>query len=183
MRAPAPRYRGKAPCALARERGPRLERFVLHRGETALSDERLVRAIDTRHLPLYWFPRHCPRCTFWAGERTTDADVARFSTAIAPRACPSPRSRWLERFGATTLQLDRIPARTFTHDRETAGYWTSREPVDALERITIDHLVGRHAAAGIRLRTVAKLWPLWDGVVESALEFSGMPLWNALPHA
>ena len=33
-----------------------------------------VWAIDTRHLPLYWFPRDCPRATFWAVDETTDDD-------------------------------------------------------------------------------------------------------------
>jgi hypothetical protein len=55
----------------------------------------------------------------------------------------------------------------------------SREPVDALERLTIGDLVGRHAAAGIALRTLPELWPLWDSVVASTLEFSGMRLRNA----
>jgi hypothetical protein len=57
----------------------------------------------------------------------------------------------------------------------------SREAVDAIARVTIDDLVGRHAAAAIELRTAPNLWPLWDDVVASTLEFSGMRLRNALP--
>jgi hypothetical protein len=57
----------------------------------------------------------------------------------------------------------------------------SREPVDALERVTIGDLVGRHAAAGIALRMLSDIWPLWDAVVASTLEFSGMRLRNAGP--
>ena len=34
-------------------------------------------AIDTRHLPLYWFPRDCPRGTFWATAATLPADAER----------------------------------------------------------------------------------------------------------
>ena len=47
--------------------------------------------------------------------------------------------------------------------------------------MTIGDLVGRHAAAGIALRTAPNLWPLWDGIVGSTLEFSGMRLGNARP--
>jgi hypothetical protein len=83
--------------------------------------------------------------------------------------------------GATTLFFYRMPEATFSESLDTAGYWMSREPVDAIARVTIDDLVGRHAAAAIELRTVPNLWPLWDGVVASTLEFSGMRLRNALP--
>ena len=57
----------------------------------------------------------------------------------------------------------------------------SREAVDPLERVTIDDLIGRHAAAGIALGTEPNLWPLWDTIVASTLEFSGMRLRDALP--
>ena len=78
-RAPAPPYRGEGPHGLWHvSEDPDLEHFAPHRAKTESSDEPLVWAIDTRHLPLYWFPRDCPRCTFWAGERTTDADVDLF---------------------------------------------------------------------------------------------------------
>ena len=42
----------------------------------------LVWAVDTRHLPMFWFPRDCPRGTFWARPETSDADVERAARAI-----------------------------------------------------------------------------------------------------
>jgi hypothetical protein len=57
---------------------PGIAVFRPHRAATAAVDEPLVWAIDTRHLPLYWFPRDCPRGTFWAGPTTTESDVDRF---------------------------------------------------------------------------------------------------------
>jgi hypothetical protein len=74
----------------------------------------------------------------------------------------------------------RMPEGTFVESADTAGYWISREPVDAIGRLQIDDLVGRHRAARIDLRVVPNLWPLWDEVVGSTLEFSGMRLRNAL---
>jgi hypothetical protein len=39
-------------------------------------------------------------------------------------------------------------------------------------------LVGQHADAGIELRIVPELWPLWERVIASTLEFSGIRLRN-----
>ena len=184
MRAPAPPYRGEGPHALWHvSEDPSLSRFVPHRATTALTDEPLVWAIDTRHLPLFWFPRDCPRCTFWAGDRTTDADAARFLDGDRTARIHVIEEDWLARVAAAELQLYRMPPETFTQSPDTAGYWMSREPVEALERITIGDLVGRHAAAGIPLRALANLWPLWDAVVDSTLEFSAIRLRRARPRA
>jgi len=181
MRAPAPPYRGEGPHALWHvSEDPDLEHFAPRISETAADDEALVWAIDTRHLPLYWFPRDCPRCTFWAGPRTTSDDLARFLDASADARVHVIEERWLDRVEAATLYLYRMPEATFVESADTAGYWMSREPVDAIGRLEIDDLVGRHKAAGIELRVLRNLWALWDDVVGSTLEFSGMRLRNAL---
>jgi hypothetical protein len=159
---------------------PALEHFVPH-AKPAPSDQPLVWAVDTRHLPLYWFPRDCPRCTFWAGERTTSSDAALFLRGSATARVHVIEDRWLDRVRAATLYVYRMPEATFTESVETAGYWMSEEPIDAIARLTVDDLVGRHAAAGIELRAVPNLWSLWDEVVASTLEFSGIRLRNALP--
>lgn len=182
MRLPAPPYRGEGPHALWHvSEDPTIARFAPHRAPTALTDEPLVWAIDTRHLPLYWFPRQCPRCTFWAGPRTADADADRFLGGARDRRVHVIEDGWLDRVRAARLQLYRLPAESFREDPEVAGYWVSRVAVEPLERRAIDDLVGRHEAAGIALRTVPNLWPLWDAVVDSTLEFSGMRLRDALP--
>lgn len=182
MRTAAPPYRGEGPHALWHvSEDPGLHRFAPHRAKTALTDEPFVWAIDTRHLPLYWFPRDCPRCTFWAGEHTTDADVERFLDGSRGVRIHVVEDGWIERVTTAELQLYRMPQATFTESADTAGYWMSREPVEAIDRVTVADLAGRHAAAGIPLRTLPNLWPLWDDVVGSTLEFSGMRLRNAIP--
>ena len=137
-------------------------------------------AVDTRHLPLYWFPRDCPRCTFWAGSRTSDADLVRFLDGQPELRVHLIEEAWLERVRYARVYLYRLPGESFTQDREVAGYWVSRATVDPLELVAIDDLLGRHAAAGISLRAALNLWPLWDAVVGSTLEFSGIRLHNAL---
>lgn len=161
MRLAAPPYRGEGPRALWHvSEDPTLSRLEPHRALTALTDEQLVWAIDTRHLPLYWFPRDCPRCTFWASDRTTDADVAAFLDRDRTARVHVIEDRWLERVARTELHLYRMPEATFTEDPTTTGYWISRVPVEALGRVTIGDLVDRHAAAGIPLRTLPNVWPL-----------------------
>ena len=182
MRAPAPPYAGEGPHALWHvSEDPAITRFAPHRAKTAATDEPLVWAIDTRHLPLYWFPRDCPRCTFWAGPRTTAADVRRFLGGRRERRVHVIEERWLDRVREARIYLYRLPAESFTEDPEIAGYWVSRGVVDPLERVAVDDLVGRHAAAEITLDTVPNVWPLWNEVALSTLEFSGMRLRNALP--
>jgi hypothetical protein len=184
MRASAPSYLGEGPHALWHvSEDPTITRFAPHRARTALTDEPLVWAVDTRHLPLYWFPRDCPRCTFWAGPRTTDAHLARFLDGRRELRVHVIEEGWLERVRGARLYLYRLPVESFTQDRETLGYWMSRATVDPLELIEIDDLVGRHAAAGIVLRAAPNLWPLWDAVVGSTLEFSGIRLRNTLGRA
>ncbi len=180
IRAAAPPYRGEGPHALWHvSEDPTITRFAPHRAPTAVTDEPLVWAVDTRHLPLYWFPRDCPRCTFWAGPRTTDADLARFLEGRRELRVHVIEERWLARVREAHLHLYRLPEASFTQHGETLGYWMSRATVEPLEVVEIDDLVGRHAEAGIDLRAEPNLRPLWDAVIGSTLEFSGIRLRNA----
>jgi hypothetical protein len=143
---------------------PDIEIFRPHRAPTAQIDEKLVWAIDEEHIPAYWFPRDCPRATFWIGPRTTAEDAD-----------------WWERFRAARLWLYLMPAASFEVHDERAGYYVSREPVAPLARVELDDVIRLHAEAGIELRVTNELWPLWDRVVASTLEFSGIRLRNARP--
>ncbi len=75
------------------------------------------------------------------------------------------------------------PTITFAPDPEVGGYWLSREAVAPLEVVAVGDLLELHARAEIELRLTANLWPLWDRVVSSTLEFSGIRLRNAEPRA
>ena len=179
MREPAPPYAGEGVHALWHvSENPAITRFEPHVSATASSREPRVWAIDTRHLPLYWFPRECPRATFWATPRTTAEDGELL--AGAPRV-HAIEERWLERLHDTRVVAYRLPEEPFTPDPEVGGYWLSRESVVPLEIVELGDLVARHDRAGIELRVLTNLWPLWDRVVASTLEFSGIRLRNAEP--
>jgi len=152
-----------------------ITQFEPHVSATAASSEPRVWAVDTRHLPLYWFPRECPRATFWAKTDSTPEDAE--ILAGTPRVHVVEEA-WLERLHGTRVVAYRLPEQTFAPDPEVGGYWLSRQPVAPLEIVELGGLVARHERGGIELRVVPNLWPLWDRVASSSLEFSGIRLRN-----
>jgi hypothetical protein len=142
------------------------------------SPEALVWAIDDEHVPAYWFPRDCPRGTFWAVETTSADDVERFLTGDRARRVHALQSDWLERFRAARLFAYRLPEASFEPYGRAAGYFTSRDAVEAVEVVELGDLLVRHAEAGIELRVVPDLRALWERVIASTLEFSGIRLRN-----
>jgi hypothetical protein len=166
---PAPPFRGEGPHALWHvSEDPTIERFEPRDGK--------IWAIDTRHLPLYWFPRDCPRATFWAVSTSGDSDVAEFLGGDRRGRVHVVEPEWLDAMRTTSVFAYRLPEGTFTRwDR----FWISDAAVEPLELVELGDLVERHADAGIRLETASGLLALWDRVVASTLDFSGIRLRNA----
>ena len=180
MRAPAPPYANEGPHALWHvSENPEIARFEPHISATAAEREPLVWAIDTRHLPLYWFPRDCPRGTFWAAAETAAEDAERLLGGSS-RVHVIEES-WLDRMRTTTVIAYRLPEERFEPHPDVGGYWISRAAAEPVETERLDDLVGRHERAGIELRALPNLWPLWNDVAASTLEFSGMRLRYAAP--
>jgi hypothetical protein len=142
------------------------------------SSDALVWAIDSEHAPAYWFPRDMPRGTFWAGATTTDQDVERFLTGDRGRRVHAIEAPWLDALHSASVYAYRLPSETFEPYGRAAGYFVSREAVDPVEVVELNDLIARHAAAGIELRIVPELLPLWERVIASTLEFSGIRLRN-----
>ncbi|HVH51184.1 MAG TPA: hypothetical protein VM690_03495 [Gaiellaceae bacterium] len=177
MSEPAPPYRGEGPHALWHvSEDATIARFEPHHRPGHTLDEKLVWTIDTRHLPLYWFPRECPRATYWAVSTTSDEDVDAFLGGERNRRVHVVEPGWLEPMRTTRVLAYQLPSETFERwDR----FWISRAPVEPLEIVELGDLVALHARAGIELRADDDLLRLWERVTASSLDFSGIRLRNA----
>jgi response regulator NasT len=142
------------------------------------SPEALVWAIDEAHLPAYWFPRDVPRATFWAGPATSDADVERFLGGDRALRVHAIQREWLDDLRRRSVVAYRLPPDPFVLWDANAGYWVSRAAVVPLEERRLGDLLRLHADAGIELRIVRSLAPLWERVIASTLAFSGIRLLN-----
>ena len=156
---------------------PTIEVFHTQENELHALDEPLVWAVDTHYWWLYWFPRDCPRACFEANEDTTDEDVARWLDGDRTRRVAVIESAWLGRFRSARVFGYRLPPDTF---EPWDKFFISRESVAPLELRELGDLLERHAEAGNELRIGPALYPLWDRVVETTLDFSGIRLRNAV---
>jgi len=174
---PAAPYRGEGPRALWHvSEDASLQRFEPHQRPGHSLDEALVWAVDTRHLPLYWFPRECPRATFWSSSRTSDEDIDLFLAGERTLRRHVVETEWLGPMRTTRVVAYRLPPETFERwDR----FWISRLAVEPLEVSELGDLVDRHASAGIALDVEDDLLGFWERVVASTLDFSGIRLRNA----
>ncbi len=102
---------------------PAITLFTPHRAPTALTEEELVWAIDDEHVPSYWFPRDCPRATFWSGPGTTSADA---ELLYGARRVHAIEWDWWDRLREARLFLYRLPPEPFEPHDETAGYWVAQ---------------------------------------------------------
>lgn len=139
-----------------------------------------VWAIDERHSWLYWFPRDCPRTCFWAVESTTDEDVERWLDGERARRVAVVEGDWLERLRSVRLYAYRMPREPFDVV-EDGRFSIASTTVEAIERVEVGDLLTRHAAAGIELRIAPALYPLWDRVIATTLDYSGIRLRNVTP--
>jgi len=178
-REPAPPYRGEGKFALWHfSEDPSLRSFVPRRTPTNPEAPAAVWAVDTRHAPLYWFPRDCPRGCIWQVPATKPEDQERFFGQTAAARVHVVEGGWLEQLRMCRLYAYRLPSEFFApHD--VGGYWVSSKPVEADERVEVGDLLTRHAEAEIELRITPSIWTFWDLVVHSTVEFSGMRLRHA----
>lgn len=180
-REPAPPYVGEgAPALWHFSEDPDLTSFEPRTTETS-SGEALVWAIDTRHAPLYWFPRECPRGCVWRSSSTSAEDAERFFGQSDASRLHVIESSWLDAVRRCRLFAYELPWEGF-EAHGVGGYWVSTTAVAPTDRVEVGDLLDRHASASIELRVTPSIWPFWRRASASTLEFSGCRLRNAAPH-
>lgn len=155
---------------------PTIGEFVPHVAPTSAEPLPYVWAIDPEHQPAYWFPRDCPRVTYWP--TATGAGHPLLGGAGRVHAV---EWGWLDRLRATVLYRYVFDAAAFTRQDDTAGYRVADRPVRPLRVEPVGDLLAAHADADVELRLVPNLWPLADLVVASGLDFSLIRMRNAVP--
>ena len=139
--------------------------------------------MDAALTPAYWFPRECPRAMAWVLPGTSVRDRDRVLGAGGGNRVHAVEYAWLDALRSAQLYAYRLPAapfRQFGHTRPHA--WVSTEAVRPLggpQRVP--DLLSLHEEAGIQLRVLPNLWPFWDVVITTSLDFSGIRLRNAQP--
>lgn len=156
-----------------------IERFEVRASEYGTGP--VVWAIDGARLRNYLVPRECPRVTYYAGPKTTAADIERF-LGTSP-AVIAVENAWLDHLRSCRLYCYHLPPETFECFDECAGYFVSRVPVVPVFVEVFDDPIAELLRRGVELRFVPTLWPLRDAVVASSLEFSLIRMRNALPRA
>lgn len=156
-----------------------IERFEPHVPETQPDAPPLVWAIDEEHAPLYWFPRDCPRATFWPASEPTSNQLALLGGRR--RRVHAIEWAWLDRMRKCDLFAYEFDPARFERRPQSGGAWVSSTTVEPVSVAPVGDLLARHREARIELRLVDNLWPLWELVTSSGLEFSGVRLRNAAP--
>ena len=140
---------GEGPFALWHfSEDPTLGVFRPHVPATNLAAPPLVWAVDTRHAPMFWFPRDCPRGCIWPVSTTTPEDQERFFGQSGGGRVHVIEGAWLRgRPGRCRLYAYRLPLESFRPHEEVGGYWVADQEVEAAERVVVDDLLGMHVEA------------------------------------
>jgi hypothetical protein len=153
--------------------------FRPHVAATSVQPEALVWAIDEWHAPMYYFPRQCPRASYWPGPQTTDEDRERWFGGIDARMVITVESIWLERIRAARLFRYTLPDSPFQLNDAIAGHWVSRQSVEPLSIEPVGDLLAALIHSNVELRVTPSLMEIWQRVIQSTLQFSGTRLRNA----
>lgn len=159
---------------------PTITRFVPHVARTSVIGTPYVWAVDGDRCPDYWFPRQCPRAMAWRGPRTTPGDVERIIGAGCGERVHAVEYAWLKAIMDARLYAYRLPAADFEPIGDPPHAVVAQVPVEPLgPPEPVSDLIELHEEAGIQLRVLDNLWPFWNQVTASTLEFSGIRLRNA----
>ncbi|MGH3763831.1 MAG: DUF6886 family protein [Pseudonocardiaceae bacterium] len=160
---------------------PTIREFLPRAGTPGAPTETMVWAIDDDHAPAYWFPRECPRVTFWRGRLQSSALGDALLTGVTAQRVHAVEWAWLDRIRCATVFRYAFDASDFEPWTRAGGHYVTPETVRPLYIEPLGDLLALHAEAAIELRLLPTIWPLVDSVQDSGLGFSIIRARNALP--
>ena len=162
---------------------PTITRFAPHIAATASQPDAYVWAVDADRSPDYWFPRQCPRAMAWRTPTTTETDAHHVLGPGGGNRVHAVEYGWLDAVRTVRLYAYRLPATAFRPiGAPTPHAHVATEPVTPLGPAEpVGDLLALHEQAGIQLRVLPNLWPFWDHVITTTLDFSGIRLHNSQP--
>ena len=141
----------------------------------------LVWAIDEGRLPNFLTPRDCPRVTYHAGSRTSEADRKLFFSSSCISHAVVIESKWFEVMKGTTLYLYEFDPREFELQDDIAGYYVAKTAQYPKEKYILTDLFDELFKRNVEVRIVDNLWDIADAVKASTLNWSLCRMANAQP--
>jgi hypothetical protein len=141
----------------------------------------LVWAIDEARLPNFLTPRDCPRVTYHAGSRTSEADRKLFFSSSCISHAVVIESKWFEVMKGTTLYLYEFDPREFELQDDIAGYYVAKTAQYPKEKYILTDLFDELFKRNVEVRIVDNLWDIADAVKASTLNWSLCRMGNAQP--
>jgi len=160
---------------------PNIQVFEPHIAPTSALKDPLVWAVDSEHADLYYFPRNCPRVSFVASPDTSAEDIERYLADTDARRVSAIEASWLPAMRNTNVYRYVFPGDDFQLMDQNAGYWASHQTVRPVRVEPVGDLMQALAGAGIELRVMPSLWPLYQAVIASSLGFSIIRWRNPAP--
>jgi hypothetical protein len=157
---------------------PDIQQFVPRTPEHRPGIEPLVWAVDAARAWTYLFPRDCPRILLWPTPQTTAADLAGWFGGRADARIACIEWSWYERMRTVPLHRYEMQPTGFTPLPQDEWMWVSRSTEQPLAVEPVGDLVAALSVAGVELRLMPSLLPLY-GAWESSIHFSGIRLGNA----
>ena len=140
-----------------------------------------VWAIEEALLMNYLLPRECPRVTYYAVDTTSQSDIDAHLGGNPKAHHVVIEAVWLKRVQDARLCLYQLPHPPFQVFDRGAGYWISNEICKPIDRIMITSATKEIVARGSELTSLQSLWPLFDEIAASSLQFSMIRMRNAQP--
>jgi hypothetical protein len=139
----------------------------------------MVWAIDKDRSPLYFFPRDCPRIAFWPTPDSSREDQEKYFNTTSAQKVIAFESAWLTQLQQTKLYQYTFHVDHFNMMDEGAGYFVSNETEHPVDVQPVGSLLDALSVAGVEVRIVPSLKPLYEQLPATTLHFSMIRMRNA----